>query len=248
MGRLVRFIHNRDLATENIARAYVRQLLLLSCPARELAGLHQAVRDGTITLEKTSLLQPQEAHLASKTGTPGEYTVRVHRSTRLDEAVPKPSSEMTCAIRDMMQRFDLGEPKLEETVRLGSAVYINGRPYHTGDVFEYARHIERRAAARDLSQVTSTSNKLGRVAAVYLVPCSREPDEGGEVFFAFVDVPVTQTFYGCRRMHRPPEVPPAAPDAVLQYMHVDSVLFKVKVVPDVDNDQDYIGIRVWEAR
>jgi hypothetical protein len=33
MGRLIRFIHNRDLAAENIVTAYVRQRFLLAAPA-----------------------------------------------------------------------------------------------------------------------------------------------------------------------------------------------------------------------
>lgn len=246
MGRLVRFIHQRDLATENVTRAYVRQSLLLSAPAKEIVGLVEAMREGTLQLENTSLLRPPDEILQSKGGRAGSYDVRVVRSTRKDVTVTEPSAALSAGVRDVLTKYGLGQPVLSSITLLGCAVHINGRPYSCGDMFEYVAHIERRAAARDLSRVSSDRNRhLGRIVAFFLVPTTSENEE---VIVQFLEVPVITYYFECPRLLRPPEVNPPPDDLPTHYMHVDSITFKLKIVPNLEKDGEYMALRIWEAR
>lgn len=248
MGRLIRFIHNRDLATENICRAWVRQALLLSAPASDLKSLHAAISAGGLSLENTSLLRPADEVLERANGTPGDFDIRIKRGPR-DKPVLDPASAMTASLQETFDKCDLGVPAMQRIVRLASSLYINGRPYGRGDYVEYVLQIPRRQAARDIRMVAEEKfYKMGRIADVLLVPSSRETPHGGEFFLGLVGIPVVQTNYGVRRVGTPPDLDDPRVAASLVYIHVDSVLFKLKVVPDVGNEPHYAAIRIWEAR
>lgn len=248
MGRLVRFIHNRDLATENISRAWVRHALLLSAPAADVKSLHAAMAAGGLSLVSTSLLRSANEVLESANGSPGEFDIRFKRSPR-DNPVLDPAPAMAASLQDSFAKCDLGVPSMQGIVSLASSLYINGRPYARGDYVEYVLQIPRRQAARDIQLVTEKKfYKVARIADVLLVPTSRETPHGGEIFLGVVEMKVEQTIYGIRRIGVPPNLDEPNVTANLLYIHVDSVLFKLKVVPDVGHAPHFVAIRIWEAR
>lgn len=63
MGYLIRFIHNRDLAAENIVTASIRTKFLLQAPSEALNGLRQRLENANIRLHPNSML-----HTASQVG------------------------------------------------------------------------------------------------------------------------------------------------------------------------------------
>ena len=56
MGYLIRFIHNRDLAAENIVTAYIRSQFLLQAPAQAITGLRQRFESANMRLNPNSML------------------------------------------------------------------------------------------------------------------------------------------------------------------------------------------------
>ena len=244
VGRLVRFIHNRDLATENLVRAYVRHSLLHCAPAKERAALHAAVARGDLSLEKTSLLRSAKDLLEGTNGTPGDYDVVVHRSPK-DLKVTNMSSDMTTVVQETLKKLQLSVASMHATVCLASKVHVNGRPYSNGDFIEYALNIPRRRVAHDVALVEEGKYyKVARIVKLYLVPS--EPKE--TVFLSVLEVPVHRTYYGIRHLEQPPDI--EGPDVLnkVKYIHIDSVLFKLKVVPEVGKDGEFVAMRIWEAR
>ena len=56
MGTFIRFIHNRDLAAENIVTAYVRIRILQASPPGVVSSLFQRLQDNGFQLPERTIL------------------------------------------------------------------------------------------------------------------------------------------------------------------------------------------------
>ena len=214
-------------------------------------ALHAAVHNGGLSLEKNSLLRSAQDMLVDDTGAPGEFEIFVTRSNRDKRHTPTHSMKST--VQEIMRKGNLGVPDLGSVVCLVSPVIINGRKYTKDDFVEFVINIPRREVSRNLNLVNDQHfYKVGRILEFFLVPTNRDIQNGGEVFLSLVEVPISSTYMGCRYMDNPHDMPPSDEDGHINslnmhYIHVDSVLFKMKVVPDVGNEPKHVGIRIWEA-
>jgi hypothetical protein len=80
---LIRHIHNRDLAAENIATAYLRLRVLLSCAPSSIAELQQRLIDAGLGMppHQNSLLRIASQHVRIRGDLAGEFgvSVKLHR-------------------------------------------------------------------------------------------------------------------------------------------------------------------------
>ena len=83
MGYFIRHIHNRDLAAENIATAYLRLRVLLSCAPSSIAELQRRVIDAGLGMppHQNSLLRVASQHVQIRGDVVGEFGVslKLHR-------------------------------------------------------------------------------------------------------------------------------------------------------------------------
>lgn len=254
MGYLIRHIHNRDLAIENLVRAYVRRSFVLSAPSHVLQELRRAAEMGGVQLPAGTLLtQPGGATGRRARSAPGEYAVDVPIEARgnrtfdlrvptgEDDRIDDPASAfLRGKIMGICREMSLGSPNLEQVTMLSSAIHLNGRPYREDDYFEYVKTVPRTQWSRtqDIQYVG-----VGRVSQMCLVETTRGEDEC--VFISFHPVRVLSKEGNLLLLQRPDRV---QPDNVMDCIHVDRVVFKLRVVQDPDNPATSFGIRMWEAR
>lgn len=91
MGYYIRFIHNRDLAAENIMTAYARQRLILDAPPGVLRSLLRRLhRDNVqVALPSRSALSLVDQVLAIKGTLPGEFGCQIKRTRRNSRKLPR---------------------------------------------------------------------------------------------------------------------------------------------------------------
>jgi hypothetical protein len=82
MGHYIRFINNRDLATENIMRSAVRVQLVLSSPPGCISSLIKRLRSIPITLPKRSSITLADELKTIRGNLPGEYALQLRPSRR----------------------------------------------------------------------------------------------------------------------------------------------------------------------
>jgi hypothetical protein len=107
MGYIIRFIHNRDLAAENIMTAYCRLRLVLDSPPRAVTNLMDKLKSQTHVLPYNSMLSIANEIARIRQGQPGVYsyysnatrrnsrslgTKTYKRNRRVSRAASRPSS------------------------------------------------------------------------------------------------------------------------------------------------------------
>ena len=249
MGWLIRFIHNRDLAVENIAKAYVRRCFMLSAPTPTLRALRTAVAIGGVNLSYGTIVGGVSSSAPRGRSAPGEYAVDYVATARTSRVVDllapdapagSPQATLRPLMRGLARRHDLGEPHLGGVLHMQSAVRINGRPYRAGDYFEYLRPVPRNQHS---SSMDDEYKGVGRVVALFLMPTSTQPE--GCVVISFGPVHVRSREGNLILLENP-----SLSAEGIQCVHVDSIIFKLRVVPsdDVALTGLHFAMRMWEAR
>ena len=135
MGHYIRFIHNRDLAGENIVTACVRSRMILSSPAGVIDSLLRRLKAMGFTLPAKSILS-QADHVQSMRGDiPGAYASRLQNTRRNTRAGPTPppvEADLARLLRTLAYpaRYKpLGELPCQ---RMTNGVSLNGRKYKQG--------------------------------------------------------------------------------------------------------------------
>ena len=84
MGVLIRHIHNRDLAGENIMTAYVRVRMMMSCAPGSIGDLHERLKEAGIPLaaDRRSMLLLADHYVRERGAVAGEFRVHLTRSRR----------------------------------------------------------------------------------------------------------------------------------------------------------------------
>lgn len=248
MGWLIRFIHNRDLAAENIITAYTRQCVLLSFPPHFLAELHCKLEETDVKLPARSLLKMiADYHLHIDGVRPGSYNQRIKPSRRNSKKAPVPE-EIKQQIKRLCATRSLGTPAFSSAVeqgvsRMTSGVYLNGRMYSRGDDVELSTHVPRQQP--NLAGEPTTM-RMARIDHFYVVPCGHE---GARVVFVAVILfesggPMVRSLHVRIRAH----VAAALTQQALTVVHVDSIQRKLHFVPHHNCDELEYGIPVWQAK
>ena len=253
MGWLIRFIHNRDLAAENIVTAYTRQRFVLAAPAEALGSLLPKLEAAGYTLPVRSLLNNAARIVAAKGGLAGEFKVEVPRNARKENDVDLTShmysSDLAKSAKELCKTFALGKPRLTQATALFSTIRINGRPYRQGDYVEFSLHVRRNQSSRAAMPET---RGVGMIKTFYDIPCGG----GGSVnllprhtFIALVELPSETSGKGMHVLR-----PQASGRITDRMVHVDNIVFKLRRVPqplepgEEDDGSRFFCLRIWEAR
>jgi hypothetical protein len=101
MGYFIRFVHNRDLACENICTAYLRMRYLLDRKPGSIAALLDRLSAANIPLPKTSMLRKADEIRGRRPGFPGEHLVVTVPSQRNIRHLKGGTPAMDAVLRDI---------------------------------------------------------------------------------------------------------------------------------------------------
>jgi hypothetical protein len=106
MGHFIRFIHNRDLAAENIMTAYCRSSLIRDCfPGTVKSLLEKIVRSG-YHLPKRSMLTSADELIRLRGDVPGEFGMTLSTARRNIKIITA-GQPLIRAVRRHLQRVGL---------------------------------------------------------------------------------------------------------------------------------------------
>ncbi len=263
MGHFIRFIHNRDLAGENIMTAYVRHRLVLGTPPGVVASLVSRLKSMDLDLPKRSMLLLERTR--GRRNLAGMYTVHLQPSRR--NMKPILGDDKRAVLTQAITVLRNAGFRLSRSVILSDActvkamikgVLINGRSFDQGAHVEYYPRVRRRGNLEGAGgrEGSSTSQRLATVNMYYVV---RAPRESGRFDNATIvditDIPILRR---ARGMYVVESV--RSNTRLLgfnvgttgrTFVHIDSIAFKIKLVPhwsDQFKDDLMCGLRVWEAR
>ena len=146
MGYIIRFIHNRDLAAENIMTAYCRLRLVLDSPPRSISNIMEKFSRIEARLPYDSMLSISRETTRIRAGLPGEYSYSIQASRRCiaRRAYPDVPTEHKCitvCVKKILLSLKYTStyvPKNDMLCDLlTSGIRINGRLFKQGDHCEY---------------------------------------------------------------------------------------------------------------
>ena len=276
MGTYIRYIHNRDLAAENIMTAVVRQRVILDCFPRAARNMLMRLRNAGFSLpaRSTLALADQTRHLGGQA--PGDFGVELRQSRR--NARKADERELVRTVLPMLKALlkRLNCPAaykpatgLRACIAMTAGVILNGRQYKQGSHAEYLPVVKRRGnlAGPGGEGGSSTSHRVATVHMFYhfTMQGSRpETYRGGvtlkalpdEATFAIISDRVVHD--KIRSMHIVDAVRDSATKPGFKFktaaehtiIHIDSITAKVMLVPHFDATQNHLmcAIPMWIAR
>ena len=153
MGYIIRFIHNRDLAAENIMTAYCRLRLVLDSPPRSISNIMEKFSRIEARLPYDSMLSISRETTRIRAGLPGEYSYSIQASRRCiaRRAYPDVPTEHKCitvCVKKILLSLKYTStyvPKNDMLCDLlTSGIRINGRLFKQGDHCEYLPRVVQR--------------------------------------------------------------------------------------------------------
>jgi hypothetical protein len=179
MGYIIRFIHNRDLAAENIMTAYCRLRLVLDSPPRAVADMMAKLSAQRQHLPYDSMLSISKEIVRLKDGLPGEYSLYVDANRRncaqreYDD-VPTEHKCITGCVKKLLVSLKYPTtytPKDAVSCELFIAgIQLNGRVFRQGDHCEYLPKVAVRPNVPGVvggSLGSSASHLIGTVGLFY---------------------------------------------------------------------------------
>ena len=265
MGWLIRFIHNRNLAAENIVTAYVRQCFVLSAPTEEVESLYARLGEAGLKLPVRSLLQNATRVLKDKGALAGEFKVEPARNARREINVDLTTDEgsrpaIAAAIRAMARKMKLPRPVgLKKAIILGGCVRINSRPFKVGDYCEFVKLISR---TRPEEAAAPRNRGVLKIKSFLLLPFgSTGPYAQEHVLLEAVELSVQSYHDGIHVL----DIADEWLEVNTKIVHVDSITFKLHRAPypravdnrdapeNADEGDDvpatrFCCLRIWEVR
>ena len=246
VGWVIRHIHNRDLAAENIVTALVRRLFVFAMPVTAVTTLKKKLQEHGIVLPDHSLLVSVGSILNRKGTAPGMFGVNLKPSRRNCKTVLLSTEERRqvtalCASYPLVPRPDVACTTWK---RMSAGVKLNGRPYTAGSICEYMGRINRHQHrnAGDLSH-----RKIGLICS-FLVSPDDGPSRSTSVF-VLVRPQVVHGLYKNMYILDKDTSTQSLDDTNCKMLYIDSISAKIHVVPhyDEDNTSQVCGIRMWES-
>ena len=264
MGYIIRFIHNRDLAAENIMTAYCRLRLVLDSPPRAVTNLMDKLKSQTHVLPYNSMLSIANEIARIRTGQPGVYSYYINATRRNSRSlaykdVQTEQKSITACVKTLLSSLNYAAtyaPANTPCEVLISGVRINGRLFRQGDHCEYLVKVARRPNLAGVggSLGSSTSHLIGTVGMFY-----RFNMVGGDTPATFVSIKPRTVVGKDRSMYIVDTVSDDTAVSGFKYahmaghmfIHIDSITAKVKLVPhydEVKRAQFMCAIRMWCVR
>jgi hypothetical protein len=161
MGHYIRFIHNRDLAAENIMTACVRNSFLLSAPEGTLGKLYEKMTRLRLPVPENSALVTADQRKAVHSSLPGEYGLQVKLTQRNHRArtLPVPVRNGIKRALFPVRRSTGPRYKLDgnDCIALTAGIKLNGRHYIQGNYVEYVPYVLRRGNALGVGGLDGSS-------------------------------------------------------------------------------------------
>ena len=262
MGYLIRHIHNRDLAGENIVTAYVRlRFILKNYPTTQL-NLVQRLDAMDIQMPRGGwTLQLADEILKLKGSLPGQYKCVVMPSRRNSRKVVwvHAPADLLPKLRAVWRPHGR-PPALAENIckMMVKGVSLNGRKYKQGDRVSYLGRVRRRGNVEGPGghEGSSTSHKIGTIKMFYHFPalvngCST-------TFVDILEIPVLRKWRSLFIVPTQPSLPRgfqcnAAVTRQSTIYHVDVITAKVMLAPNYTEDEEeatteMCALTMWEAR
>ena len=264
MGYIIRFIHNRDLAAENIMTAYCRLRLVLDSPPRAVANLMDKLKLQAHMFTYNSMLSISNEISRIQQGQPGVYSYHINatrRNTRslVFKNVPTERKSITACVKTLLSSLNYSStyaPANTHCEVLISGVRINGRLFRQGDHCEYLPKVPRRPNQPGVggSLGSSVSHLIGTIGMFY-----RFKMIGGDTPATFVSIKPRTLVERDRSMYIVSTVSDDTSVSGFKYVHleahtlvhIDSITAKVKLVPHYDEAKctDFMcAIRMWCVR
>ncbi len=248
MGYIIRFIHNRDLAAENIMTAYCRLRLVLDSPPHSVSNIMDKLSGLEASLPYDSMLSISRETAKIRAGLPGEYSYSVQATRRCCvrrayTVVPTEYKCITVCVKKLLVHLKYPvtyAPKRDMLCELFiSGIRINGRLFKQGDHFEYLPKVVPRGNVPGVGGLlgSSTSHLIGTVGLFY-----RFVMDGGPSPAVFVSVTPRLIKEKERSMYI---IEGVMDDSLMSrfdhvhteqhtFIHIDSITAKVKLVPHYD--------------
>ena len=275
MGTYIRYIHNRDLAAENIMTAVVRQRVILDCFPRAARNMLMRLRNAGFSLpaRSTLALADQTRHLGGQA--PGEFGVELRQSRRnARNADVRELVTVLPMLKALLKR--LGCPAaykpatgLRACIAMTAGVILNGRQYKQGSHAEYLPVVRRRfnRPGPGGEEGSSESHRVATVHMFYHFTMQGSRPETVRGGVTLKELPDEATFAiisdravrdKIRSMHIVDAVRDNATKPGFKFktaaehtiIHIDSITAKVMIVPHFDTTQNHLmcAIPMWIAR
>jgi hypothetical protein len=265
MGWLVRHIHNRDLAAENIMTAYCRLRLVLDSPPEAIERILQKLTSEGRSMPYNSMLTITRDLSRIQEGLPGQYAYHVKATRR--NSVTKPMRKVDTEHKTMagcvVRLLDsLKHPRTYRPVQDGKCelliggVRINGRLFRQGDHCEYLQKVQARGNLPGIGGLagSSLSYELGTIELFYTVNMVGGPSPA--TFVSVKPRPILskeRSMYIIATICQDTSLSKFAHVHTLAHhlIHLDSITAKVKLVPHYDIAKQaslMCGINMWCVR
>ena len=237
MGWLIRFIHNRDLAVENIVTAYTRQSLVLAACGWDGGAqqMFEQLKIAGLAPPARSLLQPATVIMENKGALPGAFLLQVKRSRRNSRDLDV-EPEIIAKIKACCRVMDIRPPSVNIGVRLEAGVKMNGRPVVRGDICVYTK-----AVPRQSSVDAGHAREVCTVLAFYQVLC-------GDVEQMFVEVIPIETHSRHLSLFIVKRAGITLTGVPSVFIHSDAILLALHVCPHFYDDTLVCAVPMWETR
>ena len=262
MGYLIRHIHNRDLAAENIMTAYVRLRFIIKSYPNTQRRMVQRFHDMDMKVPKGGwTLQLASEVLKIKGALPGQYARVVTPTRRNNKSVAVALSSVQSPLFTKLRVICAALPDFAisrdlECLQMIAGVKLNGHEYSQGDTVAYMPRVRVRGNLEGVGGRfgASESHKIGTIKMMYYFPSIAEY---AGTFVDIEDRPVSRKLRSLFIVdhHLPlPQGHHAHPitNASTLY-HIDAITHKIKLVPHFHQDTkksvtEMCGIIIWEAR
>jgi hypothetical protein len=240
MGWIIRFIHNRDKATQNIVYQCSRAAMLGMIPSDVLEGLCSRFQaTGTKIHERSVLMAPRAVMSAKKTADAGMFMVSIQPSRRNTKTNVTAKKRLRNQIRLHLEQTGRPTPARGTPVTVSvmtSGIWLNGRQWKEKMCATYTNAISRQRP--DMASVGSIiSYSVGSIISfhVYVGP------DGKTIVIARVwRYRVHRTWKGMWIVHT--EEPEEN-----EYISVDRIVHGLHPIPHWDDSSKWIGIPWWKS-
>jgi hypothetical protein len=237
MGWIIRSIHNRDKATQNIVYQCSRESLLGMIPFDVLQGLCSRFEaSGTKINERSVLMGAVEVIAAKRTAGAGMFMVSIRPSRRNTKNNVTARKQLRNQIRRHLERTGRRTPARGAPVMvnvMSSGIWLNGRQWKETMIATYTNHIDRHRP--DLANDPSTFS-VGQIISFHVY----RPDDEAIVIVRVWKSKVHSTWKGMWIVHS--EQPEEN-----EYISVDRIVHGLHPVEHWTDADFWIGIPWWNS-
>jgi hypothetical protein len=242
MGWIIRFIHNRDKATQNIAYQCSRASMLGMIPSDVLQGICDRYRRSNTQINERSVLMDAETVMTAKqTAGAGMFMVSIHQSRRNTKENVKARGKLRQQIRRHLEQSGEHAPARGGRMYVNvmtSGIWINGRQWKTDMIATYTNPIARHRRPGLAHVYDPATFCIGQIITFHVY---RPAEHEDYVVIARVwKHRVHSTWNGLWIVH-------SADPEETEYISVDRIVHGLHAVPHWADPERWIGVPWWKS-